>query len=251
MVLAPILVGSILGGFAWQQLLLTVTALIGFQFYDVLSLWILSVAPRPRNRTATGKLRLERGKKYLPALLSYATLFVGSAVALILREPSLLWFGLALVPLVLASLQQTWTGSPRSFLARSSMITAACLLMPMATMLGTRVPDWRHIWIFAIVLAVYFIGTIAYVKTMIRERGNPTWLRFSLTYHAVLVALAAVGAALGVASPWLAAVFAVLLLRAWLFPYLSARRPHPIKPVVFGSTEFLFCGAVAAALLLG
>lgn len=250
MVLAPILVGSILGGFTWWQLLLTVTSLLAFQLYDVFSFWIQAVVPRRRATGSPMKLRLERGKKYLPPLLTYGALMVVVLLVLVAKEPRFLWFGLAIIPLTLIALQQMWVGQPRSFLARATMILAASLLVPMTAMLGNRLLDWEQIWSLALVLAAYFIGTIAYVKTMIRERGNPRWLRFSLAYHAALVALAAIGVALGYGSPWLVLVFVVLLLRAWLFPYLSARRSQPLKPVVFGSAEFLFSAMVVATLLL-
>ena len=250
MVLAPILVGSILGGFTWWQLLLTVTSLLAFQFYDVLCLWIQAVVPRRKSSANKTTLRLERGNKYLLPLVTYAAFTAGSALILVLKTPSLLWFGLGFIPLVSLSLQQFWVGRPRSFASRNAMIITACLLMPMAAMLGNRSLNWEHIWLFTLVLTAYFVGTVAYVKTMIRERGNPDWLRFSLTYHASLVALVTLGAILGYASSWLVVAFVVLLIRAWGFPYISSRRSRPLKPAVFGSTEFLFSAMVVTALLL-
>lgn len=250
MIFAPIVVGAILGGFAWWQLFLAVASLFVFLSYDLLSYWIQTVVPRRKVAGTPVRMRFERGRKYLPPLFTYGALMVVALLVLVVREPRLLWFGLAIIPLASVALQQMWVGQPRSFLARATMILAASLLVPMTALLGSRPLDWEQVWTLTLVLAAYFIGTIAYVKTMIRERGNPTWLRFSLTYHAILVALATVGAFLGYASPWLVVAFVVLLVRAWGFPYLSSHRPRPLKPAIFGSAEFLFSAMVVTALLL-
>ncbi len=65
--------------------------------------------------------------------------------------------------------------------------------------------------VFVLCLA-YFLGTVFYVKTMIRERHNPTYRRWSISYHLFAVAIA------GWLSPWAVALFAWLLVRAALLP---------------------------------
>ena len=32
--------------------------------------------------------------------------------------------------------------------------------------------DWARAWLLTAILAAYFVGTVLYVKTMIRERGS-------------------------------------------------------------------------------
>jgi hypothetical protein len=65
--------------------------------------------------------------------------------------------------------------------------------------------------VFVLCLA-YFLGTVVYVKTMIRERGNPTYRRWSIGYHLLALALAAW------LGPWTAALFGWLLVRAARLP---------------------------------
>ena len=58
----------------------------------------------------------------------------------------------------------------------------------------------------------YFTGTVLYVKTMIRERGNASYRRASVTYHVL-----ALGAVAFLSIP-IAAVFVLLLVRAAVLP---------------------------------
>lgn len=242
MAIVPIFVGSALGGFNWWQLLLLFSWILAFQFFDAFGLLVQSVLPR-RN--------FARGKKYLPAVITHGCVAAVGAIILVAFHPELLWFALALIPLVAVALYEMLAGRPRSFLARTSAIIASCLLTPMAFSLGSHPSSWHPAWVATAVLAAYFIGTVPYVKTMIRERGNPTWLRFSITYHVVIAAAASVLALLGQVSPWIAASFAILAVRAWGFPYLSRRNGKPLRPALFGSSEFFFCAMVVAAILLG
>jgi hypothetical protein len=53
---------------------------------------------------------------------------------------------------------------------------------------------------------------VLYVKTMIRERDNMTYRRWSVGYHATIFAIAAW------VDPWTAVLFGWLLARAALLP---------------------------------
>lgn len=113
---------------------------------------------------------------------------------------------------------------------------------------GAQAPDAR---IAAIVLFVYFFGTVAHVKAHIRERHNPAVQRLNVVYHvvglgaafAVLIALdgVAAGVALVLAS-------GLLVLRSWLIP----RRWPRITPKQLGLVEIGLTVVVAAvAIALG
>ncbi|SNY54935.1 hypothetical protein [Paractinoplanes atraurantiacus] len=95
----------------------------------------------------------------------------------------------------------------------STLILAAAVLVarPGGRALRPRVRGADRRQPFLLVL-LYLTGTILYVKTMIRERDSESYRAASIIYHAV--ALAAV-VTQGVIP---AAVFALLLLRAWLLP---------------------------------
>ncbi len=105
-------------------------------------------------------------------------------------------------------------------------------LVPLAVALVAGVPLRRTVPAFVVVVA-YLAGTVLYVKTMIRERGNPVYRRWSIGYHAgALAAVCWYG-------PWVTALFAWLLLRSWLLP------SRPLRPALVGALE-----AVNALLLL-
>ena len=82
---------------------------------------------------------------------------------------------------------------------------------------GARTPLLTAALVFA-----YFFGTVLYVKTNIRERGNPTFLAASVAWHAAATA-ACLALAAGAAWPgWWSGFFAVTTVRAILVP---RRRP--------------------------
>lgn len=85
------------------------------------------------------------------------------------------------------------------------MVQTCLIVFVLATIAGAR--PATVLGVFALCLA-YFLGTVCYVKTIIRKRGNPTHLRLSIDYHVLALAAAA----------WFglmpAALFAWLLARA-------------------------------------
>lgn len=88
-----------------------------------------------------------------------------------------------------------------------------------------------------LIISMYFIGTIFYVKTMIRERGHLSWLFYSYAWHILLV---------GVSfreSTYLGYLSIILLFRAWYFPYKR------FKPKTVGLIEFLFTVILLLLLL--
>ena len=84
---------------------------------------------------------------------------------------------------------------------------------------------------------LYFGGTVLYVKSLIRERGNTGFLVLSVAAHAVatLVVLAFSG--------WLAVVFLLLTLRAALVPRLH------VRPGQIGAAEMVSVLAVGLVSL--
>jgi hypothetical protein len=77
---------------------------------------------------------------------------------------------------------------------------------------------------FVLCLA-YFLGTVCYVKTMIRERENRAYRLVSVGYHTAALAVAAW------LNPLAGALFGWQLIRAWLLP------GRPVRPVHVGLVE--------------
>ncbi len=104
---------------------------------------------------------------------------------------------MAYAPLLGVALVAAWRRAERSWLSDAATVTAACLLAAVAhtpasvpappspaALVGGSVGAWQVV----AVLALYFLGTVAYVKTMIRERGNPAVLAVSLAWHVLAAA---------------------------------------------------------------
>lgn len=68
----------------------------------------------------------------------------------------------------------------------------------------------EKIWVVATISFLYFMGSTFFVKTMIREKKNPTYRLVSWGYHSLLVI------ATLIVSPWFTIVFIPSLIRSIL-----------------------------------
>ncbi|MFO8076742.1 MAG: hypothetical protein R6T85_11565 [Egibacteraceae bacterium] len=107
------------------------------------------------------------------------------------------------------------------------------------------------LWDAAAVLLAYFLGTVLYVKTMIRERGRRGYVIASVAYHAAGTLGASVLAARGLQGWALTALWALLTLRALAGPALNARRRRALRPAVVGAGEIVASLALTVLALAG
>ena len=255
MLAAPLVVGAGRAGVAPWQLLLAATWVVGYLAFH-----------------AAGVLLKARGRsRHRPPVVWYGGATLALGTALLLVRPSLLWWVPVYAALLTVSLVLSWRRADRSLLNDGVAITAACLLAavvhtpadvvgaaraagtgPTAAALGLT-DGSVGAWQLVALLGLYFFGTALYVKTMIRERGNPTMLGASMTWHVLAVAtVALVLAADGpgrlptrAAAP-LGLFFALLAVRAGLVP-----RPWPAaRPRTIGLGE-VAASAALTGLLLG
>jgi hypothetical protein len=155
----------------------------------------------------------------------------------LLIRPDLAWWGLLFAPLLLAGLWFAARRQDRSLAGGLATILAACLMAPVAFDAGDG-SDWPRAWALATVLAGYFVGTLFYVKTMIRERDSRAYYRLSVGYHLI------VAVAMAWASWWLAGLFALLAVRAAVLP------GRGLSPKKVGIGEILANVAVVVVALL-
>lgn len=221
MLATPLLVGVLASSPRWVHLPLAAFWFAGYFAFFATGLWLKS----------------RRRPRYLPPVRAYAVLAAGLGLLTLALDPGLLrWAPLFVVPLVVGLVasarrdeRSLWSGVATS--AGSSLMTVVAYDAGGGT-------DRARAWLLAGILAVYFVGTVLYVKTMIRERGEAAYLRLSVGYHA----LAAVAGA--VVSPWLGVVGVLLAARATLAP----RRP--LRPAVVGAGEVLATLVVAGTALV-
>lgn len=209
MLISPAALGLIAGLVAWVRTdgsplaLLVFLAVLVAWFFGYFAFFAFGLAVKARNP--------RRRSRYLKPVYVYgAVSLAGIAVALLL-QPQLLWWALPFAPLVVIAVGETLRGRGRSTLSGVSTTVASALLYPALVGVGSGSgTDSVGVaaWAGMIFLAVYFSGTIPFVKSMIRERNNPRYLTGSICYH-VLAVFAVLGLVLLAPVGWAAAVLMV------------------------------------------
>lgn len=254
MLVLPPMVGWVVGGFSWVNLLFLPAWWGAYLAYWAWSQWL-----RTRSARKRAVLLLPLG------MYSAGTAALGLITVLV--APYLLQWAVPLAPLLAIAAHQVWRGKERS-LASGLATTAAASLMSAVTyslavggaggFLGLgdaqglpgaspngELSGWPWMWLVTALTAAYFCGTVPYIKSMIRERFNYRLLAGTVAVHAAVA-----GATLWLASsgllPWPHAVLWVLLaVRSCAMPIWQWRlvraRSRPLRPGTMGVLEIVFC----------
>lgn len=155
-------------------------------------------------------LKSRRPRRYRDQLLRYAALAVPLAAVVVWARPAVLWYAPAYATLLSVNAWYAWHRRERALLNDLAAVLQSCLMVFVAaTVAGTSPATMVGV---SLAVVAYFTGTAFYVKTMIRERDNQSFLRWSIGYH-----LAALGLSVWL-GPALAGFFAWLLVRSWALP---------------------------------
>jgi len=240
MLVVPFAVGVLDAEPSWRHLPLLLAWLVGYLAFFAAGLWLRSRC-KPR---------------YAPPVRAYGALTVALGLVVVAIEPELLRWAAVFLPLLAASLWCSWRRADRTLLNDGVTVLAACLMTVVVAGVGENggrpgtpglaglawLPgaDQARPWVLAGLLLAYFAGTVLYVKSMIRNRGDRGRYALSVAYHAaVCVPVAAAG-------PWLGALFVALAVRAAVVP----RRWPGLTPARIGVGEIAASLALAALLLL-
>jgi hypothetical protein len=181
-------------------------------------------------------VKTRRLRRVRPQLTAYGLAAVLCAVPVLAARPAVL----AYAPLygVLAAVNAGYARRRRDrALVNDLAFVGQCGLLGFAVATVAEVPPTRVAAVTVVALG-YLVGTVLYVKTMIRERDSAAYRWASGAYHAVAV----LAAALWAPAP-VAVVFAVLLARATLLP------GHRLTPKRVGLVETACTLLVLAALV--
>jgi len=187
MLLAPALAGVLLAGFHWQNLLVLLawtTAYLAFM-------------------AVLGMLAGRQKQAHVVAAAVYAVAALAMIAALLWWRLALVWWGVPLALLLGTAMVMTVAGRQRSTVNDACLIGASCLMtavsatclqLPASLALGgfAQAVAQPIAWLATAIMAGYFLGTIPYIKTMIRERGHKGWYIASVAYHCLIVVLAVV-----------------------------------------------------------
>ncbi|ARD40994.1 YwiC-like family protein [Actinomyces gaoshouyii] len=256
MLIVPPMVGWVVGGWSWLNLLLLPAWWNGYLTYWAWSQWL-------RTRSARKRALL------IPPMVTYTGLTAGLGLLTILLAPYLLQWAVPMLPLLGIAAHEVWRGRERSLPSGLSTTAAASLMAGITYclavhgaggFLGTggadgaglpgsspngRLVGWPWMWLVTASTAAYFCGTVPYIKSMIRERFNYRLLAWTVGAHAV-VAAGALWLAVGGWLPWAHAIlWVVLAIRAWVMPRLQWRqvrlKHRPLRPGTMGIVEMVFC----------
>lgn len=246
MIVVPVLAGVWMSGPSWRHLPLLGLWWVGYFAFFATGWW----------------LRAGRRSRHLPPVRAYGLALVPFALALLMTSPHLVLWALPYAPLVVISLWCSIRRMDRSLLNDVVTLVAAGLTTAVAydviargpgvsgAGFGSNLPDpgWPWVWVVTALITAYFVGTIFYVKTNIRERDNPRYLVASVVYH--LLGLVAVLALVGGSRlHWShALVWVLLLARAWAVPLIGRRRR--VTPKQLGIGEICASIAVLVTVLL-
>lgn len=221
MLITPLLVGILAGGPAWVHLPLAAFWFLGYFAFFATGLWLKS----------------KRRARYRPPVIAYGLAAAIAGLAVLILDPGLVrWAPLFVIPLgvgLVASAirdeRSLWSGVAT---------TAGSTLMTVVAYDAGGGTDRSRAWVLAAILAAYFVGTVLYVKTIIRERDSEPHYWLSVGFHS-LATLALIPVA-----PALTLVFAVLTCRAAIVPAFR------VTPKQAGLGEVLLTVVVAVTALL-
>ncbi|KAB7746442.1 hypothetical protein GA707_02790 [Nostocoides sp. F2B08] len=221
MLATPLLVGILASGPTWTHVPLTAFWFLGYAAFFATGLWLKS----------------RRGPRYRRPALVYSAAAAVAALLTLLADPTLLrWAPLFVVPLGVGLLASA-VRDERSLWNGVATTVGSTLMTVVAYDAGAGT-DLERAWLLAGVLGLYFVGTVLYVKTIIRERGSEPYYWLSVGFHG-LATLALVPL-----TPPLTPVFAALTARAAIVPAFR------ITPKQAGIGEIVATVVVAVTALL-
>ncbi|WP_033516556.1 YwiC-like family protein, partial [Bifidobacterium cuniculi] len=183
-------------------------------------------------------------RRWLAPVAVYAAVLVAAGLPFLILHPGTLRWAPIYMVLCAGSMLGAWLRREHSLWANACAVLASSTMPLMIGWFGShaspataalgRTLSWP--WLpaaafpgpalaIAVTFALELYGSVLFVKTMIRERGDRRYLAASWTWHLLLCAA---GFAMG---PWYALLAIVLLARATLMPLAGARRKVPTKVV--------------------
>ena len=237
MLFIPPLMGLILQP-SWAAVPLFITWWAGYFTYFAITIWVKS------------RLR----PKHLPPVLTYGAITALAGIAALITQWQLIAWLPIFAPIIAVAVYETIKRRERSLASGWSTVLAAAMMLPTVASIstsGTPAAVSGDLWWTTAWFALYFGGSIYYVKTLIRDFGNRTRFIQSVIFHA-LVCVAALGLALAQPHTWpVAVVSALLLARSYTIPRIAQRRRKRIPPKYVGMvdgvvTVFVVVAAFAA-----
>ncbi|MFF5077321.1 YwiC-like family protein [Actinoplanes sp. NPDC000266] len=197
---------------AWAMLLLpyvTGVAAAGFRWPDVplLGAWLSGYL---LSYFAFQAIKSRRPRRFQSQIRLYGVSTLLLATPVLVARPEVLRYAPLFAVLIAVNAWYAHRRRERALLNDLASVGQSCLMIFVVATVAA-VPAGDVLAPFTLIL-LYLTGTILYVKTMIRERDSQSYRTASVIYHAAALA------AVVTQGLFPAAVFALLLGRAWLLP---------------------------------
>ena len=227
MLIIPPLVGAFIGGWSWHYLLIWPAFWMGYFAFWAWTQWL-------RTRSEAKRLLL------LVPMIWY------SAICAVAGLASLTTLAATLMTAVSYDVA---TGGAGGFLGlEKGADTLESFGGPQ------NLTGWHWAWLATALVSGYFVGTVPYVKAMIRGRGKPTMICLSFGFHLVGLALVAYAASAGLIGWTNLALWVVLTARALVLPLMQRQRVRKrakvIRPRVVGVSEIIISIVMVVAIFL-
>lgn len=233
MLFIPPLMGLILQP-SWAALPLLITWWAGYFTYFAITIWV------------KGRLRT----KHLPPVLTYGAITALAGIAALITQWQLIAWLPIFAPIIAVAVYETIKRRERSLVSGWSTVLAAAMMLPTVASIstsGTPAAVSGDLWWATAWFALYFGGSIYYVKTLIRDFGNRSRFIQSVIFHAI-VCVAALGLAFAQPHTWpVAVVGALLAARSYAVPRIAQRRGKRIPPKYVGMIDSLVTVFVVVA----
>ncbi len=202
-----------------------------------------AVAGYLASATAQTWVRARARRRYTMSLAAYVLVAATLGVALVVTHPALTLALIVLAPAGAITLVAAKLGRTRGVVAGLAQVAEALVLVPAAASLAGPL-DSPATARAALLAAIYLVGTLLAVRSVIREQGNAGFAALSVGFHVAATAVAAV-----LFSPPFVVLLGLLAIRAALLPMVQRRRrdsASPLRPLQVGLVEM-----VGAACVVG
>lgn len=170
MLIIPYWLSVIAAGFHWIQ----IPFFVGWFFIYLATNPLLTI------------IKTKKNKNLLKWVYIYGSLAVIFMIVPVLYEPKLILFGVILFPLFIVNIYFARTNNERDLINDIVAIIVFCVSGLIAAYLSSETISEKVIFV-SILCFLFFLGTVFFVKTMIREKNNITYKWISWIYHIVLV----------------------------------------------------------------
>ena len=196
MLILPFVLGGTVGEWTWAHLPFAIAWLFVYMGTFFLFQYI--------------KLR-KKSRELLKTIVVYLMIAIVAIAPVLIFEPRLIGFALAMMPFGLINAYFAKQKDERNPWNDVSAVMSFCIGGMASYYLGAQELTGAITWVFLLPF-LYFLGSIFYVKTMIREKQNKAYRNLSWGYHLMLVA-----GFVGFGFPLLAIAYVPSLIRAMAF----------------------------------